>query len=223
VAGIRTGQTPPPVPATPKPKVPLRQRIKVIQTSNDPVKYLVRSAAPRRCGTITPVPGGLNVKILQTPPLLFKQIYFICVSQVPDPEFKEGIMADIFAAGQSRPYRISSEHVQYPSFLRKPPASSFERFRQFLLYLVSQVDSVYMDQETVTFLEKGKFRKVSEEKSLELYEKHIWQQIMGSVRTQCGNCWRVYWIDGARIPAGGAQTKCRQCGKPMTVRPLSPQ
>lgn len=223
IAGLRTGPTPSQVPTTPKPKIPLRQRIKVIQPSNDPAKYLVRSAAPRRCGKITPVPGGLDVRILQEPPLLFEQIYFICVSQVPDPEFKEGLMADIFVVGQSRPYRISSEHVQYSRFLRTPPATSFERFRQFLLYLISQVDSVYMDQETITFLEKGKVRKASEEKALELYEKHIWQQLMGSVRTQCGNCWKIYWIDGARIPTGGAQTTCRQCGKPMTVRPLPVQ
>lgn len=207
-------------PTTPKPKLTIRQRIRLIQSTNDPAKYLVRSAAPRRCGKITPAPGGLDVRILQEPPLLFDQIYFICVSQVPDPEFKEGIVADIFLAGRSRPYRISSEQVHYPRFFQQLPASSFERFRQFLLYLISQVDSVYLDQETLTFLEKRSVRKASDEKSLELYEKHIWQQLMGLVRAQCGNCWKIYWIDGARIPAGGAQTKCRQCGKLMTVRPL---
>ena len=215
-------QVPPPVPTAPKPKIPIRQRIKVIQSSNDPAKYVVRSTAPRRCGKVAPAPGGLDVKLLQEPPLLFEQIYFICVSQVPDSEFKESIMADIFVAGQSRPYRIFSESVRYPHFFKHVPNTSLERFRQFLLYLISHIDSVYMDQETLTFLEQRKVRKVSDPKSLELYEKHIWQQLMGCVRAQCGHCWKIYWVDGARIPAGGAQTQCNQCGAAMRVVPVTP-
>lgn len=206
--------------ASSKPNIPLRQRLKVAQPSHDPAKYMVRSTAPHRCGKVAPVPGGLDVRILQEPPLFFETIYFLCVSQVPDPQFPSGIIVDIFIAGKDRPYRISSEQVHYQRFLKQPPMAALERFRQFLLYLVSQVESVYVDQETLTFLEQSKVRKVSEAKSLELYEKHIWQQLIGSARVQCGACWKVYWIDGARIPAGGARTTCAQCGAPMHVRPV---
>jgi hypothetical protein len=139
---------------------------------------------------------------------------------VPDPEFPEGVIADVFVGGQDRPYRISSEQVMYPRFLKQPPVTSLDRFRKFLVYLISQVDSIYLDPETLTFLEKGKFRKASDEKALEIYEKHLWQQLKASVRVQCGNCWKVYWIDGSRIPVHGAQTACNQCDAPITVPPL---
>ena len=203
-----------------------------------PAKYQVGSVAPLEANKVSPVSGGLDLKRSSEAPLLFRRISVICVAQVPEitqrvkqvkkkggkvdyvkaDEKRENMVADIFLGGQSRPYRISADKVAYPQFFPTPFPSMFDNFRQFMLYLISQIDSVYLDQGTLNFLKTGKPRTFSSQEDLEIHEKTFWKQLMGARRFQCEQCWEVYWIDGDKIPAAGARTKCTKCGGPLFVQ-----
>ena len=207
-----------PAPPPGKPDIPIRQRIKIIQETHGPAIYPVASVAPHTSLKVAPVPGGLDLKRLGKPPLLFRDIYLICIARIPGPERSKILVTDLFVGGQSRPERIPANHIPYGRFFSNASANFVEKFRQFILYVVSQIDSVYLDQETLTFLETRKMRSFPDQKSLEIYEKHLWQQLKGAARVQCEQCWSVYWVDGNKIPEAGAHTKCTRCGHPLHIQ-----
>lgn len=231
---------PHPAPASPsKPEIPIQKRIKVItQTADAPAKYAVKSVAPVEANKISPIPGGIDLNRPSDKPLLFHQISVICVSQVTKvfervkPVRKRGgtteyqkslekhetLVADLFLVGRSRPYRLEAARIDYSRFFPKPLESVSDNLRQFVLYIIAQLPSVYLDQGTVNFLKTGKPQAFSTEEDLTLYEKIFWKQLMGAVRFQCEHCWETYWVDGIKIPAGGATTKCAKCGQPISVQ-----
>lgn len=242
----QASQKPAPQPSPPqkaKPQIPMQKRIKFVQETAAPAKYPVRSVAPLEANKVLPGPGGMNLKRPSDPPVRFEDIYVICVAQVTETtqrvkqvvkskhgkrkkdyvksdEKHELLMADIFIGGQSRPYRLASDRIAYPQFFEKPLANSIDNFRQFILYMISHIDSVYLDQGTVNFLKTGKARMFSSPDDLQIHEKTFWKQLCGAVRFQCENCWEVYWVDGRKIPEAGVQTKCTRCGHPIRVQPL---
>jgi predicted Zn finger-like uncharacterized protein len=149
--------------------------------------------------------------------LAFQRIYAICVAQLPQTA-PGTIMADLFPGGQSRPYRIKSNHVAFAQFLQKDFSTVAESFRQFILHIISQINSVHIDQGTLKFLKTGKPQVFPSQDELALHEKMFWQQLMGAIRFQCEHCWQVYWVDGHKIPEGGAKTTCSKCNNPLFVQ-----
>jgi membrane associated rhomboid family serine protease len=210
---------PPEVSAPPKPTapaIPLARRLKVIKDTGAPPRYDVKSVAPREAMKVEPMDGGLNLYRPGEAPPRFEEIYAIWVSQLAAMTSGK-VFADLFLAGKSRPYRLHSQQIAYGKFLNKPTSSSFTNFRQFILHLVSQIDSVYVDKGTLSFLKTGGPAVYPNQDELSLQQKTFWRQAMGEVRRRCGNCSEIYWIDGRRVPAAGAKSKCKKCGQPLNV------
>lgn len=226
----------------PKRNIPIQKRLKMVTEDDAPAKYQVPSVAPREANKVIPFEGGLDLKRVSEAPILFDNIYAICVSQLQAAKQKptsttrskdkkttasstyadsqEVILADLFLAGESRPYRIASNRIAYPQFFSNLQRSSLDNFRQFILYIISNIDSVHVDQGTMNFLKSGKPRMYPSQDELKIHEKIFWKQLKGAVRPQCEHCGDVYWIDGTKIPEGGAQTTCARCGQPLLVKRL---
>jgi hypothetical protein len=227
----------------PKPNIPIQKRLKLIPDGDAPAKYEVASVAPIEANKVLPAEGGLELKRPSEPPITFEEISVISVFQIREAKRKssssprkkketsslsfestqEIVYADLFLAGISRPYRIASNQVAYPRFFRKLHRNSFDNFRQLLFHIISNLDSVYVDQGAMTFLKTGKPTVFSDQNELAIHEKIFWKQLKGAVRFQCEHCYEVYWIDGMKIPKDGAKTTCAKCGKPMLVKPLHAQ
>jgi membrane associated rhomboid family serine protease len=234
----QTAETAPPQLQRPKPAIPVQKRIKLVQETPVPAKYQIGLVAPLEANKVLPVPGGMDLKRPSEKPVLFCDIYLICIAQIQEiiqrvkqvkkrggkveylksEDRRELIVADLFIGGKSRPYRIMSDRIDYSQFFSKPLESSLDNFRQYILYIISNIDSVYLDQGTLNFLKTGKARAFSSQNDLEVHEKILWKQLMGAVRFQCENCWEVYWVDGGKIPEVGARTKCTTCGHPIFVQ-----
>lgn len=225
-------------PASKQPTIPIQKRLKFVPETDAPAKYDVPSVAPLEANKVLPIESGLDLKRLSEPPLRFDDIYVICVFQMKPEKPKssssskkgkdkkgsammmnsqEILYADLFIAGESRPYRIASNHIAYPQFFRKLHRSSLDNFRQFIFHIISQLYSVYVDQGTMNFLQSGRFRVFSDQNELALHEKIFWKQLKGALRFQCEHCGEVYWVDGMKIPANGAKTACTKCKKLMFV------
>jgi predicted Zn finger-like uncharacterized protein len=223
----------------PKRNIPIQQRIKLVPEGDAPTKYQVASVAPIEANKVLPAEEGLDLKRPSEAPILFQDIYVICVFQMkeekPKPQqsrrkrkrdqgsvgfhfSEEVILADLFVVGKSRPYRIASNLVPYPQFFENLQSNSLANFRQFVLYIISQIDSVYIDQATMRFLKTGKPRMFLSKEDLAIHEKIFWKQLKGAVRFQCEQCAEVYWIDGMKIPENGAKTQCAKCGQALFVR-----
>ncbi len=205
----------PPVPEN-RPAIPIAKRLKLIKNSDAPPRYKVMSVAPYEAMKVEPMDGGLNLYRPRDAPPRFEEIYAICVSQLATMTSGK-VFADLFLAEKPRPYRIHSQQIAYGHFLAKPTSSSFNNFRQFILHIVSRIDSVYVDKGTLSFLKTGSPVVYPNADELALHQKTFWRQIMGEVRCRCGNCSEVYWIDGRKVPAAGAKTKCKKCGEPLDV------
>jgi predicted Zn finger-like uncharacterized protein len=226
-----------------KPDIPIQKRIKLVQETDAPAKYQVGIVAPIVANKVSPVPGGIDLNRPADKPVLFSDIYVICVAQiqvitqrvkqvkkrsggrkkadyVKYDEKQEEVVVDLFIRGKSRPYRIGTDRIVYPEFFPNPLQAVLDNFRQFILYLISNIDSVYLDQGTLNFLKTGKPRFFSDQQALQLHEKIFWKQLIGAVRFQCENCWEVYWVDGNKIPEDGVRTECSKCGKPVFVQKI---
>ncbi len=212
----------------PRINIPIPKRLKMVPEEDAPAKYQVTSVAPNVANKVLPYEDGLDLKRLSEPPVLFEKIYVICVFQLNEPtssksahfsDSQEVIYADLFLAGESRPSRIASNNVVYSQFFQQVQQSSLNNFRQFILYLISHLYSVYVDQATLKFLKTGKPR-IYDPAELKIHEKIFWKQLRGVVRAQCEHCDAIYWIDGKKIPQGGAKTTCQKCNKPMFVKPF---
>ncbi len=201
----------------PRPDIPLKKKIRIIQEVRTPEKYEVKTVAPYQTNKVLSADGGMDMKRPSELPVLFRDIFLICVFEI---EKGPSVMyADLFVGGKTRPYRILSNRIIYSEFLKKSTTSSFENFRLFILHTISETDSVYLDQETMTFLKTKKTKVFPTPEDVGSHEKNLWKQLMGEVRFQCEMCYEVYWIDGRKVPKKGAKTTCKKCGQGVFVRP----
>jgi predicted Zn finger-like uncharacterized protein len=208
--------------------IPIPKRLKMVPGEDAPATYQIPSIAPNEANKVVPSENGLDLKRLSEPPVLFEKISVICVFQLSESmspkseifsDSQEVIYADLFLAGESRPYRIASNNVVYSQFFQHVQKNSLNNFRQFILYIISHLYSVYVDQATLTFLKTGKSKSYAEAE-LRIHEKIFWKQLRGVIQARCEHCDAIYWIDGRKIPKGGANTKCQKCSKPMFVKSL---
>ena len=220
-------------------KILMAKRVKILPLTDAPAKYLVPSVAPLEANKVLPVDGGLDLKIPAEPPLRFEDIFLICVFQLPEmkatidagtrrhkgtkdaaPGFdsvKDVLFADLFMRGRSRPFRLASNHIPYTQFFSELHGNSFDNFRQFLLNMIAQIESVYVDQHAANFLKSGKMSRFSSVEELDIYEKRLWKQLRGAARAVCQACAAAYWLDGNKIPAAGGKMKCAACGSVIAI------
>ncbi len=203
------------------PAIPIAKRIKIIPTpdATAQARYNVLSVAPMEANKITASEEGMDLHRLSEAPLRYERIYAICAFTLAGTETSI-IHADLFIAGRPRPYRIASNRILYDQFLPKTVNSSFDNFRQFILFLVSKLDSVYLDRGTMTFLKTKKAPVFHSDEDIAGQEKLFWRQIMGEIRCRCEGCGETYWIDGRRVPAAGAKSKCKKCGSSISIKAL---
>lgn len=222
-------------------RIPIQKRVKLLPAVDGPAKYHVPSVAPLEANKVLPTADGLDLKRLNEPPIVFDDIYLICVCRLnerssakssphglrkkkesPLPSFgksQDTLTADLYLGGRSRPYRFASDQISYPKFFPSNlQANSLDNFRQFIQFLVLQLSSVYVDQYTMNYLRNGKVHIFSGQDSLAIHQKILWKQLRGVVRIVCGKCAETYWVDGKKIPEQGATSKCGKCGNPIIVK-----
>ena len=197
------------------------------------------SVAPLEANKVLPVDGGLDLKLPAEPPLRFEDIFLICVFQLPEMKAtidagvrrhkgtkdaassfdsaKDVLFADLFMRGRSRPFRLASNHIPYTQFFSELHGNSFDNFRQFLLNMIAQTESVYVDQHAANFLKSGKMSRFSSVEELDIYEKRLWKQLRGAARAVCQACAAAYWLDGNKIPVAGGKMKCAACGSVIAI------
>ncbi len=223
-------------PKTPCRDIPLPKRLKLVSEEDAPAIYDVPSVDPVEANKVVPSEGGLDLKRASDPPIRFEDISVICVVQIQETtlsasikkaktqssftDSQEIIYADLFVMGKSRPYRIASNLIAYTQFFPNVQRSSLVNFRQFVLYIISHLYSVYVDQATLNFLKTGKPKFYSNQTDVKIHEKIFWKQLRGVVRAACKQCLEVYWIDSRKVPKGGGNTTCKKCGGAMFVRSL---
>ena len=126
---------------------------------------------------------------------------------------KYEILADIFLGQSQRPYRIFSSRINYSRFLSKLSTNNLDNFRSFILHLIGRINSVFLDRDTLLFLKTRKIRKFAKDVEALTYQKNLWQQIIGMVRSQCEKCGKARWVDGRKIPPEGVRIKCLSCAQ----------
>ena len=197
-------------------EVPLGKRIKLAEPADTP-KYKINTVAAFEANKVSGADAGLNLHRPSEPPVLFALIYFICVFEL-EQENQRKICADIFIAGKPRPYRIPASRVAFSEFLSSPSSNSIDNFRKFIIHIISQLSSVYIDKKTAEFLKTKKVQSFSSPNDVEIYEKKLWQQLIGELRSSCEKCGETYWVDSRKIPETGAKAKCKKCGEPVLFR-----
>lgn len=200
-----------------KPDIPMEKRIRIVEKHRVPGKYGVTVVTPKEANKVLPAQNGLDLKRLSEEPLVFDSVNMILAFQIqPDINL---MFADFFVSGESRPYRINSKQIPFAKFISKPAVNAAENFRRFLLQVISNIDSVYVDQATMTFLKTRKMKHFPDTTESELYAKKIWRRFMGETKLCCSKCSEVYWIDRRKIPPAGTKLKCKKCsGRILTPR-----
>jgi predicted Zn finger-like uncharacterized protein len=106
---------------------------------------------------------------------------------------------------------------------------SKDNFSTFLFYLINQIDSVYLDENTLEFLKSKKVPSYPDFTLLEEYTRQLWVQLITWMKFRCDHCGEVYWVDESRVNPQGAKTKCVKCQHVITVQkrakpiPLKPK
>jgi predicted Zn finger-like uncharacterized protein len=125
---------------------------------------------------------------------------------------------DLFVYGQPGSFRLSQKAINYRQFLPEISQRSKDNFYTFLLHLISQTDSVYVDQHTLDFLKSKKMTSYPDFKLAENHTSQLWHQIISWMKFQCDQCGEVYWVDETKVTAQGAKTKCVKCQNIITVQ-----
>jgi predicted Zn finger-like uncharacterized protein len=128
---------------------------------------------------------------------------------------------ETFVYGQPTPFRLSQKAINYRQFLSEVSQRSKDNFYTFLLFLIEQSNSVYVDEVTLEFLKSEKMVGYPDFKLFEDYTRQLWFQLMSWMKFQCDKCSEVYWVDDAKISDQGAKTKCVKCQNLITVKKRS--
>ncbi len=196
----------------------LNKKIKLVEQITTPPKYEVTSLIPQETGNIGPVDNGIDLRLLSQKKLYFSDINYICVFQFT--EQTDILYADIFLAGESRPYRVLSSQVTYRKFLSNLSPILLTNFHKFVLYLISHMDSVFLDKKTLNYLKTKVPTKFPTQDHVKQHEKPIWRKLKGKVKIGCQKCHEAYWLDGEKVPKNGGKTKCKKCGQVLKIKPL---
>ncbi len=136
---------------------------------------------------------------------------------------------DVFVYGQSAAFRISQKVINYRQFLSEISQRSKDNFYTFVLYLISRIDSIHIDEHTLEFLKTKKMTSFPDFQLVEDYTSRLWPQIISWMKFRCDQCGEIYWVDDAKVTEQGAKTKCVKCQNIITVKkrtkpmPLKPK
>jgi len=136
---------------------------------------------------------------------------------------------DLFVYGQPSTFRLPQKAINYRQFLPEVSQRSKDNFYTFLLYLINQTDSVYVDDHTLNFLKSKKMASFPDFKLVEDYTSQLWFQIISWMKFRCDQCGEIYWVDDTKVSEQGAKTKCVKCQNIITVKkrakpiPLKPK
>jgi len=176
---------------------------------------------------VTSLEGGLNVNLKNGGLIKYADISMLLAFRLdidPDTWYLE-----LFVYGQPQPFRLPQKAINYRQFLPDLAQRSKENFQAFLLYLINQAGSVYVDEQTLEFMRSGKIATYPDYALFEDYTRQLWFQLSTWMKFQCDNCGEVYWVDDAKISPQGAKTKCVKCQQIITVKkaerpqPLKPR
>ena len=165
---------------------------------------------------VTALKDGLNLNRRDGGLVKYDDISLLLVFQLdsdPDTWYIE-----VFVYGQAAPFRLSQKVINYRQFLPEISQRSKDNFFTFLVYLIDQTDSVYLDANTLDFLKSKKIISYPDFKLFEEYTRQLWFQLISLMKFHCEKCGEVYWVDEAKVNPQGAKTKCVKCQHIITVQ-----
>ncbi|MBD3308494.1 hypothetical protein GF339_18860 [candidate division KSB3 bacterium] len=165
---------------------------------------------------VTALEGGLNLNRQDGGLVKYADISLLLVFRLdadPDTWYLE-----VFVYGQAAPFRLSQKVINYRQFLPQVSQRSKDNFAAFLLYLINQLDSVYIDENTLEFLKTQKVISYPDFSLFEEYTRQLWFQLMTWMKFRCEHCGEVYWVDESKVTEQGAKTKCVKCQQIITVK-----
>ena len=174
------------------------------------------STAGNQTSRVTPLENGINLNRTDGGLIEYADISMIGVFRLdidPDTWY-----LDVFVYKQPGAFRISHKVITYRQFLSEVSPRSKDSFFAFLLHLISQTDSVYVDDHTLNFLKTKKIVSFPDFKLFEDYTRQLWHQIVSWMTFTCDQCGEIYWVDDAKIPENGAKTKCVKCQNIISVK-----
>ncbi len=196
----------------------LNKKIKIADHITTPPIYDVPSLIPVNTGNVDYAENGLYIRMLNHKTICFSDINYLCIFQIA--EQPDILYADIFSYEESRPYRILSSQVTYRQFLSELEPVQLNNFHRFMHYVISQMDSVFIDEKTLTYIKTKKPPKYATQDHVKQLEKKIWMRLKGKRRISCSNCHETFWFDGKKIPKTGAKTTCKKCGYTIKIKNL---
>ncbi len=165
---------------------------------------------------VTPLENGLNLNRPDGGLIEYQDISMLCAFQLdldPDTWY-----LDIFVYKHPGAFRIPHKVITYRQFLPEVSQRSKDSFYAFVLHLISQTDSVYIDDYTLNFLKTKKIAGFPDFKLFEEHTRQLWHQIVSWMMFTCDQCDEIYWVDDAKIPETGAKTKCVKCQNIIAVK-----
>jgi predicted Zn finger-like uncharacterized protein len=190
------------------------QKLRTIQPK-PPGKTTVPTTA-YQTDRVTALEDGLNLNRTDGGLIRYQDISMLFTFRLdadPDTWY-----VDLFVYQQPGAFRISQKVVTYRQFLTEVPQRSKDTFYAFVLHIISQTDSLYIDDHTVNFLKTRKIMSFPDFKLVEEYTRQLWHQIMTWMTFTCDQCGEIYWVDDAKIREQGAKTKCVKCQHVITVK-----
>ena len=165
---------------------------------------------------VTALDDGLNMNRPDGGTVRYADISLLLVVRLDsDPD---SWYIDLFVYGQAAPFRLSQKTINYRQFLPEISQRSKDNFFTFVLFLIDQADSVYIDDGTLEFLKTKKPSSYPDFGLFEDYSRQLWHQLLNWMKFRCDSCGEVYWVDEAKISPDGAKTKCVKCQNIITVK-----
>jgi predicted Zn finger-like uncharacterized protein len=174
------------------------------------------STAAYETARVTPLEHGINLNRTDGGLIDYEDISMLFAFQLdtdPDTWY-----LDLFVYRQPGAFRISHKVITYRQFLSEVSQRSKDSFYAFILYLISQTDSVYIDDHTLDFLKTRKIARFPDFALVEAHTGQLWHQIVSWMTFTCEQCDEIYWVDDAKIPESGAKTKCVKCQHIISVK-----
>ncbi len=192
----------------------MKSTLKLVKPKNPP-KDAPKTRA-HQSTRVTAMEDGINLNRKDGGYITFQDISMLVTFQLdsdPDTWY-----IDLFVYGHAFPFRLSQKAINYRQFLPQVAQRSKDNFTAFLLYLLDQIDSVYIDDNTLEFLKTGKIVGYPDFQLFEEYTRRLWFQLISWMKFHCEKCGEVYWVDESKVTEQGAKTKCIKCQNIITVK-----